>query len=101
MGGFLAFFQAHPVECLVVASAVLNAALSLRSPERLVAWAERSPRGAALVALVRALGVDPAAAIRAGQALLAARAAAAAAEGAQLGAGDGAGAGGAPGGGGE
>lgn len=73
----LAFAAAHPVEALVVASALVNTLLSLRSPERLVASLEAHPRGAALVALLRAVGIDPPAAIRALQALLTAKAAAA------------------------
>lgn len=41
----LAFAAAHPVEGLVVLSAIVNTALALRSPERLVAALERHPRG--------------------------------------------------------
>lgn len=77
LNGLAAFVAAHPVEGLVVASALINTALALRSPERLVAALERHPRGAALVGLVRALGIDPPAAIRAIQGLVTARAAAA------------------------
>lgn len=91
----LAFAAAHPVEGLVVLSAIVNTALALRSPERLVAALERHPRGAALVGLVRALGIDPPAAIRAIQGLLTARAAAALA-GHQGAPGQASGAGGAP-----
>jgi hypothetical protein len=77
LNSVVAFVAAHPVEGLVIASALINTALALRSPERLVAALERHPRGAALVGLVRALGIDPPAAIRAIQGLLTARAAAA------------------------
>lgn len=79
LGGAVEFARQHQLELLLVGSAVVNALLALHRPEKLVAALERSPRAAALLALLRAVGIDPVGAIRAVQGLLAAKAAEAAA----------------------
>jgi hypothetical protein len=56
---------AHPAECWLMLSAIINLLLRVRSAEQWVALCERHPKGAAVARLVRALGVDPAGAIRA------------------------------------
>lgn len=56
---------AHPAEFWLVASAVINLLLRVRSAEQWVSLCERYPKGAAILRLVRALGVDPAGALRA------------------------------------
>lgn len=52
-------------------SAVLNIVLRARSAEQWAALCEKSPRFAATIRLLRALGVDPAKAIRSVQELVA------------------------------
>jgi hypothetical protein len=64
-GTAIAWIQAHPAECWLALSAVLNVAFRLRTPERWVALCERRPALAAVLGLVRALGIDPAGAMKA------------------------------------
>jgi hypothetical protein len=60
----VAWVQAHPAECWLALSATLNLLLRLRPPEAWVALCERSPVTAAVVGVVRSLGVDPVGALR-------------------------------------
>lgn len=48
-----------PIVCWFVFSGTLNFIFWLKSPEQWIAFAERSPRLAALVKLVRAMGLNP------------------------------------------
>lgn len=64
----------HPAETWLVVSLVINLALRARTPEQWVALAERRPALAACLEVVRALGVDPARALRAVQLFANARA---------------------------
>lgn len=71
-----AYLNAHP-GYLVLASLVVNGLLYLVPPERLVQLAEQRPRLVAAIRFLRAVGIDPVAAIRALQLLLASKAASA------------------------
>lgn len=59
-----AWVQAHPAECWIAVSAVLNLLLRLKTAEKWVEQVERTRVGAAVVGVVRSLGVDPASALR-------------------------------------
>ena len=59
-----AWVQAHPAECWIAVSAVLNLLLRLKTAEKWVEQLEKTRIGAALVGVVRSLGVDPASALR-------------------------------------
>lgn len=64
----------HPAETWLVASLVINLALRARTPEQWIALAEKRPALAACLEVVRALGVDPAGALRALQLVASAKA---------------------------
>lgn len=67
--------QAHPAECWIAFSAGLNISFRLRTPEKWIALCERYPVAAAAVRVVRALGFDPAGALKALAVLASAKAA--------------------------
>lgn len=67
--------QTHPAECWLAFSAGLNIAFRVRTPEKWVTWCERYPVAAAAVRVVRALGFDPAGALKALAMLASAKAA--------------------------
>jgi hypothetical protein len=60
----------HPAEGWFIASAFLNLALRVRTPEQWIALGEAHPLAAMLIRQVRALGVDPAKAILAARTYL-------------------------------
>mgnify|MGYP003345499347 CR=1 FL=1 len=72
----IAWVQAHPAECWLALSAVLNLMLRLKSAEKWVEHAEKTRGGAAVISVVRMVGVDPAGAMRALALIASARAAA-------------------------
>jgi len=72
----IAWIQAHPAECWLVLSAVLNLMLRLKSAEKWVEQLEGTRGGAAIISIVRMVGVDPAGAMRALALIASARAAA-------------------------
>jgi hypothetical protein len=72
----IAWIQAHPAECWLALSAVLNLMLRLKSAEKWVEHLEKTRGGAAVISVVRMVGVDPAGAMRALALIASARAAA-------------------------
>lgn len=72
----IAWIQAHPAECWLALSAVLNLMLRLKSAEKWVEQLEKTRGGAAIISIVRMVGVDPAGAMRALALIASARAAA-------------------------
>lgn len=68
------WIASHPAETWLCVSLVINVALRARTPEQWIALAERRPWLAACLEVVRALGVDPARALRALQLVVNAKA---------------------------